>query len=67
MNGASAALLLGAAVACSEPDAPAQGRTYRMGFAATPPRLDIQSVLRTIEMWMPRADGALLSLTGSLG
>ena len=34
-----------------------------MGFAATPPRLDIQSVLRTIEMWMPRADAALLSLT----
>ena len=34
-----------------------------MGFAATPPRLDIQSVLQTIEMWMPRADAALLSLT----
>ena len=63
MNRVAAALLLGAAAACSEPDAPAQGRTYRLGFAATPPRLDIQSVLRTIEMWMPRADGALLSLT----
>jgi hypothetical protein len=34
-----------------------------MGFAAAPPRLDVQSVLRTVEMWMPRADGALLALT----
>jgi hypothetical protein len=34
-----------------------------MGFAATPPRLDIQSVLQTIEMWMPRGDAALLALT----
>jgi len=57
------ALLLGVGLACSEADAPTPGRTYRMGFAATPPRLDIQSVLRTIEMWMPRADAALLSLT----
>ena len=55
--------MLGVGLACSEPDAPAQGRAYRMGFAATPPRLDIQSVLRTIEMWMPRADGGLLALT----
>ena len=63
MNRVTAALLFGAAVACSEPDVPAQGRPYRVGFAATPPRLDIQSVLRTIEMWMPRADGALLALS----
>ena len=58
-----AALLFGVGLACSEPDAPAQGRTYRMGFAATPPRLDVQSVIRTVEMWMPRADGALLALS----
>jgi len=38
-------------------------RTYRMGFAATPPRLDIASVLRTIDMWTPRSDAALLALT----
>ncbi len=63
MSRSAAALLLGAALACSEPDAPAPARAYRIGFAATPPRLDIQSVLATIEMWMPRADGALLSLT----
>jgi hypothetical protein len=63
VNRGATALVLGAVVACSEPDAPAQSRTYRMGFAATPPRLTIQSVLATIEMWMPRADGALLSLT----
>ena len=63
MNRAALTLLLGAALACAEPGAPAPGRSYRMGFAATPPRLDIQSVLRTIDMWMPRADGALLALS----
>ena len=63
MSRGAIALLLGVGLACSDADAPAPGRTYRLGFAATPPRLDIQSVLRTIEMWMPRADAALLSLT----
>jgi hypothetical protein len=62
VNRVAAALVLGAAVACSEPDAPAQGRSYRMGFSSAPPRLTIESVIETVEMWMPRADGALLSL-----
>jgi hypothetical protein len=60
---AAAVLLLGVGLACSEPDPGAPPRSYRIGFAATPPRLDVQSVLRTIEMWMPRADGALFALT----
>lgn len=63
MRRAAVAIWLGVGLACSEPGTAAPPRTYRMGFAATPPRLDIQSVLRTIEMWMPRADGALLALT----
>ena len=63
MRSGAVAFLLGVGLACSEPDATAPPRTYRMGFAATPPRLDIQSALQTVEMWMPRADGALLALT----
>lgn len=34
-----------------------------MGFAHIPPRLDIASVLRTIDMWTSRSDAALLPLT----
>jgi hypothetical protein len=38
-------------------------RSFRMGFSATPPRLDLQSALRTIDMWSTRSDAALLPLT----
>src|SRR2546423_8029995 len=40
-----------------------ESRSFRMGFSATPPRLDIQSVLQTIDMWSTRGDAALLALT----
>jgi hypothetical protein len=49
---------------CSRPSAPApQARSYLLGFSATPPRLDIATVLRTIDSWSPRSDAALLPLT----
>ena len=57
-------LLLGAGLTCATATADtAPSRSYRMGFAATPPRLDIASVLRTIDMWTTRSDAALLALT----
>jgi len=40
-----------------------ESRSYYLGFAATPPRLEIASVLRTIDEWRPHADAALLALT----
>ncbi|HEU4996792.1 MAG TPA: hypothetical protein VFT29_18375 [Gemmatimonadaceae bacterium] len=67
MNARLAALALVAplfgATQCKQSTAPATGtRTYRMGFAATPPRLEIASVLETIDTWRPRSDAALLAL-----
>lgn len=38
-------------------------RSYRLGFAATPPRLAIEDVLRTVELFTRRADVALLAIT----
>src|SRR5204862_5194112 len=38
-------------------------RTYRMGFADTPPRLELPLVLRTIDEMSHHADAALLTLT----
>jgi hypothetical protein len=36
-------------------------RSFRMGFSAIPPRLtDAQSLLSTIDAWMPHADAAIL-------
>ena len=49
---------------CAGPSAPApQPRSYLLGFSATPPRLDIASVLRTIDSWSQHSDAALLPLT----
>lgn len=36
-------------------------RSYRMGFAGIPPRVDIGVLLAAIQMWAPRADAALMS------
>ena len=47
----------------SSTDPLARTRTYRMGFSAAPPRLEIQSAIATINMWSTRGDGALLALT----
>jgi hypothetical protein len=57
---ASLALLLSCASSTNATLAP---RAYYMGFASTPPRLDVASVLRTIDEWTPRSDAALLALT----
>ena len=57
-------MLVAATAGCQSPSAgAARPRTYRLGFAATPPRLDIADVLRTIDLWRPRADAALLAIT----
>jgi len=56
------ALILAASCASST-NATLAPRPYYMGFASTPPRLDVASVLRTIDEWTPRSDAALLSLT----
>lgn len=47
----------------SSTTAPASPRSYRMGFSATPPKLEIQSAIQTITMWSSRGDAALLQLT----
>ena len=58
-------LLAAVSLACGQTSAPEQARRdYLMGFSATPPRLTIADVLRTIDLWTPRADAALLALTG---
>ena len=52
-----------AMLACKPSIEPADSgtRSYRMGFSAMPPRLELPLVLRTIEEFAPRADAALLS------
>jgi len=47
----------------NDPASPAAARTYRMGFSAVPPQLNVQSVIQTIDMWSKRGDAALLALT----
>lgn len=56
--------LCAASLACGQSSAPdAARRTWLMGFSATPPRLTTEDVLRTVELWTPRSDAALLALT----
>jgi hypothetical protein len=39
---------------------PAAQRSYRMGFAALPPRPDMDIAIRTLELWTQRADLAIV-------
>ena len=56
--------LAAATFACGQASAPEIARRdYLMGFSSAPPRLTIEDVLRTIDLWTPRADAALLALT----
>ncbi len=61
-----APVLLLMAVGCSsgtgEPAAPdrVETRGFRMGFSAFPPRPDETDYLRAVELWIPRADAAIL-------
>lgn len=49
---------------CAKPSAPAlQSRSYLLGFSAMPPRLDVATVIRTIDTWSPHSDAALQPLT----
>jgi len=51
-----------ASASCGSSTTPAGSpRSYRLGFSATPPRLEIASVLATIEAWRPHADIALVT------
>ena len=60
------ALILGAFLAgCSDSDAkpndpPQATRSYRMGFSGVPPRPDFAQAVLAINMWIPRADQALV-------
>jgi hypothetical protein len=58
--GASVILLAGCG---SSPNAPRPGasRTWQMGFAGTPQRLDFLQAIAAINMWSTRADAALIS------
>ncbi len=48
---------------CARPSANRPStRAYRLGFSATPPRLELASVLQTIEQWTGHGDAALVSL-----
>jgi len=38
-------------------------RTYRMGFSGFPPRNDFAQAIAAIQMWTPRADGAIFAIT----
>jgi hypothetical protein len=55
--------LIIAGAQCGNSSAPAPTRTYRMGFSSAPPKLTVESVIATIEMWSTRGDAALLALT----
>ena len=62
MLGAAAAIVL-LATGCSsrhDPARPAPTRTYRMGFAAIPPRPDLGTILQTIDAFKSRSDVALI-------
>ena len=56
------ALTIACVGACTSGAAPAEdGRSFRMGFSSTPPRLTIESVLQTIKAWRTHADIALVT------
>ncbi len=61
LNAVVCAIALGS---CSNSTNPGNApRAYRLGFSATPPRLELASVLATIEAWRPRGDIALHTLS----
>lgn len=58
---AAAALLAGCSDSDAKPNTPALApRTYRMGFSGIPPRPDFAQAVMAINMWIPRADQALI-------
>lgn len=58
---AASALLAGCSDSDAKPNTPAPApRTYRMGFSGIPPRPDIAQAVAAIQMWVPRADQALI-------
>ena len=59
------AFLLALAIpACSKPTDPvAATRSYRMGFSAIAPRLNITEILATLERWRPHGDAAIVLIT----
>lgn len=58
-----AGLVVAAMTACANSVSPPElaTRTYRLGFAANPPVLTIQSIIQTIDAWRPRADIAQIT------
>lgn len=58
-------IALVATAGCSSDSSPglrAAARTYYMGFSDFPPAPDTMLVRRTIELWLPRADAAIMHL-----
>lgn len=66
-----AVLCLTAAIACAlagcgsqveGPDPALPPRPFRMGFSAIPPRADFDVLLRSMDLWMQRADAAIIHI-----
>jgi hypothetical protein len=61
----AAACAIAALTSCSKhstaPPAPLPARPFVMGFSGVPPRADFDLLLATIQLWVPRADGAIMS------
>jgi hypothetical protein len=57
----ASALLSGCSDSDAKPNTPAPApRTYRMGFSGIPPRPDLNQAIAAVNMWIPRADQALI-------
>lgn len=57
-------LALLALAACADASGPdAASRTYRMGFSAIPPRLDLDLLLRALDLSSARADAAIMHVS----
>lgn len=44
------------------PDSSLPSRPFRMGFSAIPPRADFDVLLRSLDLWMQRADAAIIHI-----
>jgi hypothetical protein len=59
-------LIAGTAIlvlACTDTSDPPDTRSYRMGFSAIPPRLEVDLLVRNLDMWSTRADAAIMHVS----
>jgi hypothetical protein len=52
--------MLGVMAGCGDDGTTAPGRRYRMGFSAFPPSPDLVRALEALDLWMDRADAAII-------